>query len=539
MQATHDTYADPSSSTSNFKKGIQHEDMKGAQFVVQSNLKIMSRSIAALSKISEDVLIEVSDSGLYFKIVNRSKYCVFRFAPEFFNSCDLTMINNRAVNICRLSMKSAQRIFKGVALGEKSFVGCEFRINPRGEKLMVKLQMNYDIEKTIHAKLREMGSVLHKPTYDRNLCRNTTVVFASTLIPILAQMKSDIEVTMNVNEEGLTIRNFHSSDGVTMFNMSDQKSCGKKVKTETTITVDKLSRHKAKLAVEFSFSLKEFMAIVTFADQFGSEVCLYYDLPGKPLIVSIEAHANFDIELALATMGNEEEVDLDGGIVTETLIQNEAAKTTPSSESSSKSSRRSVLPPELEISSSGNRSRRGPIPHSQEDEHPNTQSQQSKNKFIASCVQEKTTLPLADHSWRDNEIVIDEPQREPMDETQQMDPMNAQDYVHYEPMDYEQPPVVTLEDDVPMQQVEEDVIHEEPNFTSPVQPMEQNDPLDETVLEEQQDEILVEENHQNNDVFKVPEPKRMRVDENRNKKVLEINNLSKKAHDNPSNSKEI
>ena len=71
-------------------------------------------------------------------------------------------------------------------------------------------------------------------------------------------MKSDIEVTMNVTKDGLTIRNFHSMDGISMFNMSDQKG-GKKVKTETTITADKLTRHKIQIPVEFSFSFKEFM----------------------------------------------------------------------------------------------------------------------------------------------------------------------------------------------------------------------------------------------------------------------------------------
>lgn len=519
MQATHETYADPSSSTSNFKKGLQHEDMKGAQFVVQSNLKIMSRSIAALSKISEDVLIEVSDTGLYFKIVNRSKFCVFRFAPEFFNSCDVSMINNRTVNICRLSMKSAQRIFKGVSFGEKNFVGCEFRIDPRAEKLMIKLQMNYDIEKTIHAKLREMGTVLHKPTYDRSLCRNTTIVPAITLIPILAQMKADIEVTMIVNQDGLTIRNYHSSDGITMFNMSEQKGC-KKVKTETTITINKLTRHKVQMAVEFSFSLKEFLSIVTFADQQGSEVSLYYDLPGKPLILSIEDHPNFDVELALATMGNDDEIDLDGGIIKETLLRDEMARAMQSPETSTKrkSSKNSVPTPELEISSSGSRSKRGPIPQSQE-EHPNTQSERSKNRFMASRVQENTTMPLADQSWRDHEIVIDEPRREPVAETQQMDPMNVQEFIHDELMDYDPPQQMIMEDDAPMQQAMQDIVTGRINSKSSAQ---QEEFLDETVVEYQNDIIMVEDNLQQEDVFQDPLPKRMRTDQNGNKKIRRI-----------------
>lgn len=243
MQAIHENYTDnPSSSITRER---QHEDMKGAQFVVQSNLKsdffwvlaglfiYFSFSYVKIHRSAEQNLWRRVNWGfrrrgeskvkfrlknyffvffqLFFKTVNRSKFCVFRFAPEFFNACDVSMINKKAVNICRLSMKvgrnlrnfgknliffqSAQRIFKGVAFGEKNFVGCEFRIDPKAERMMVKLQMNYgkkiscrifeklaefsDIERTIHAKLREMGSMLHKPTYNRSGCRNITVVFAS------------------------------------------------------------------------------------------------------------------------------------------------------------------------------------------------------------------------------------------------------------------------------------------------------------------------------------------------------------------------
>lgn len=521
MQATLDTLADPSSSTSNLKKRIQHEDMKGAQFVVQSNLKIMSRSIAALSKISEDVLLEVSDTGLYFKIVNRSKFCVFRFAPEFFNSCDVSMINNQNINICRLSMKSAQRIFKGVAFGEKNFVGCEFRIDPKGEKMMVKLQMNYDIDRTIHAKLREMGSILHKPTYDRSLCRNNTVVFASTILPILAQMKTDLEVTMNVTEEGLTIRNYHSMDGVSMFNMDEQRGA-KKVKTETTITVDKLSRHKVKIPVEFSFSLKEFQAIVTFADQLGSEVCLYYDLPGRPLILSIEAHPNFDIELALATMGNDDEVDLDGGIVKETLIHhNNTSKSGQSSETNSgRTSKRTSVNTTNEIDnpSTSSRSKKGPVVANSEEHQSQSHSQQSKNKFIVASLHEKTTQPLADHSWRDQEIVNVE-QRESTPDTEPMEEVNVEAMADVMEID-EPPPQRRTPEDYSMQQAMADFNITSRRDSKPYpqanipEDYENPMPVKERIVTQDTEEF---EDH--NEIFKVPETKKMKFDDGRNRSI--------------------
>ncbi|UMM22636.1 hypothetical protein L5515_003759 [Caenorhabditis briggsae] len=524
MQATHDTYADPSSSTSTLKKGVQHEDMKGAQFVVQSNLKIMSRCISALSKISEDVLIEVSDTGLYFKIVNRSKFCVFRFAPEFFNSCDVSMINNKKINICRLSMKSAQRIFKGVAVGEKTFVGCEFRIDPRGEKMMVKLQMNYDIDRTIHAKLREMGSILHKPTYDRAICRNTTVVFASTLLPILAQMKTDLEVTMKVNEEGLTIRNYHSMDGVSMFNMADQRGGGKKVKTETTITIDKLTRHKVRIPAEFSFSLREFMSIVTFADQLGSEVCLYYDLPGRPLILSIEAHPNFDIELALATMGNDDEIDLDGGIVKETMIHHETTINGQSSETiSAKKSKKASNLDDFNITSSS--SKRGPVPNSEvHQSQSQSHSQPSKNKFIAATVHEKTTQPVTDHSWRDHEIIDGEHQRVATPETQPEVEMIAPMETDPDIMEVDEPihRRTPAEKEFSMHQAMQDInISARINSPQYLEPEEFPNPIPQEENEREPIVADIPEEDQNR-IFKVPEVKRMRVDDGRSVSIRRI-----------------
>lgn len=530
MQATHDTLADPSSSTSNLKKGIQHEDMKGAQFVVQSNLKIMSRSIAALSKISEDVLIEVSDTGLYFKIVNRSKFCVFRFAPEFFNSCDVSMINNQNINICRLSMKSAQRIFKGVAFGEKNFVGCEFRIDPKGEKMMVKLQMNYDIDRIIHAKLREMGSILHKPTYDRATCRNTTVVFASTLLPILAQMKTDLEVTMKVSEEGLTIRNYHSTDGgVSMLNMGEQRG-GKKVKTETTITVDKVSRHKVQIPVEFSFSLKEFVSIVTFADQLGSEVCLYYDLPGRPLILSIEAHPNFDIELALATIGNDDEVDLDGGIVKETLIHHNATKSGQSSETNSgrTSKRTSVTHDKIDITSAHSIAKNVPVANSEERQS-QSHSQQSKNKFIATNLHERTTQPIADHSWRDNEIVNIE-QREPTPDTEPIDEMIVPPgEMMADVMEVDEQPQrrTPIGEDFSMQQAMEgfNITSRRNSKTNPraVETENYENPM--AYREAGKERTIPQDTEKfedQNKIFKVPESKRRKVEDGRNRSIRRI-----------------
>ncbi|CEM99533.1 Cell cycle checkpoint control protein [Caenorhabditis elegans] len=465
--------------------------MKGAQFVVQSNLKIMSRSIAALSKISEDVLIEVSEGGLFFKTVNRSKFCVFRFAPEFFNACDVSMINKKAVNICRLSMKSAQRIFKGVAFGEKNFVGCEFRIDPKAERMMVKLQMNYDIERTIHAKLREMGSMLHKPTYNRSGCRNITVVFASTLLPIFVQMKGDIEVTMKVTDDGLTIRNFHSLDGVTMFNMGVEKGA-KKVKTETTITCEKLTRHKIQIPVEFSFSIKEFLSIVTFADQLGSEVCMYYDLPGKPLIVSIEAHPNFDIELALATMGSDDEIDLDGGILKETMAQHEEEEDKSTAHSSS-SRRKSKA---IDTSSSGTQKSKKCSESLSQEETTRSQSLPSRNRFVPE-------IPVAEQSWRDREVTVYE-QREPSPDLQIVE----------EVMEIDNQPIVTrtIKEEHSVEQAMQDVSIE----TIPVETPEENIiPVEVEMLEEPEQE--------DQEIFKIPQPKRRKTaEDDRNRKIRRI-----------------
>ncbi|CAI5444545.1 unnamed protein product [Caenorhabditis angaria] len=308
-------------------------DIKGAQFVIQSNLKILSKAVQTLAKLAEDVYLEVSDAGLLFKSINRSKsmYSVFRFAPDFFNDCDMSLINEKNTNVCRITTKSALFIFKGATtFGDKNFHSCEFRIDPLAKTMGVKLQLNYDISRIIEVNLLETSGTLLRPLHDKTKFRNKTVVFASVVLPLLSQMKNEHEITMKIDEKGILMSNYNNysnlgdrSNTTNIPSRFSKEMPSKKVRTEALISVDKLTKHEIEFDVEISFSLRDFLAILNLAEQLSAEVCLYYDLAGRPLILTVEAHSSFDIELLLATTTNDEDFEVDGGLFQEIDLENE------------------------------------------------------------------------------------------------------------------------------------------------------------------------------------------------------------------------
>ncbi|CAB3402069.1 unnamed protein product [Caenorhabditis bovis] len=407
MQAALNVTDNPSSSSENHQRN--RVDFKGAQFVLQSNLKILAKAISALGKMAEDVYLEVTDGGLMLKVLNRSKsaYCVFRFAPEFFNDCDLSLINPSAVNVCRMSMKAAQSMFKGIHLNDKNFLACEFRVDPKSDTMGVQLGLSYDITRTINIKLLEFSGDLVRPKYDRNQYRNCTVLFASILTPILNQLRNEGEVTLFCEKEYLQLKNFQTSgsENLTRMNITEMRN-PKRIRTETKISVEKLSRHNITFSTEISFSLKEFSAVVIFAEYLASEVCLYYDTPGKPLIIAVESSTSFDVELQLATSCPDDDFDVDGGIFGENSTKTPSPVKTPRRGSMPSQSRNI----DVEIDEiSTNRTKRKIVEHtSHEGDAETTHNRTWREKEIRLPNQEETTMPALDLAENDEPMEVAE-----------------------------------------------------------------------------------------------------------------------------------
>ncbi|CAD6195944.1 unnamed protein product [Caenorhabditis auriculariae] len=320
---------------------VNGNDIKGAEFVIHSNLRVFWRSICALSKIAEDLYLETSDEGLSIKSFNRSQtaHAVFRFSPDFFSESDTSLVRNET-QVCRISMKSALMMLKGVNYTDKNFTACKMNIDPNSDFLLVSILMSYDISRVLNIKLLECPSRTPQPPVSKDNMRNVTVVAAEIIAPILQQIRSDSEeLTIVANKDLFQFKNYQSNDA-TMghYTLTDTRSSKRFVKTEASINVEKFLRHDVSLSTELCLGLREFSAIVMFADQHMSVLSLYYDHPGKPIIVSIESHTNFTADFILGTTNDDEDEEYVNEVVQNNVEQ--SSRTEESTTRAKKTSRK-------------------------------------------------------------------------------------------------------------------------------------------------------------------------------------------------------
>ncbi|VDO62613.1 unnamed protein product [Heligmosomoides polygyrus] len=204
----------------------------------------------------------------------RSAYGVFLLADDFFSDFDTKCLASEASKDCRLSMRTALSIFKSAYFVEKNLVSCTLTVDYLGRELHIDFQQTCDVTRSFDVAVMEK----HKPfTSDvkKSDLRNAVTVNASEIAAFLNEMHSGYEeLMMSAQADKFVFKNF------------------------------------LQLAVgDLNASL--FQAILTFARQHACDVNLYFDKPGRPLIVAVESDAGYSAEFVIATMDGDEESDED------------------------------------------------------------------------------------------------------------------------------------------------------------------------------------------------------------------------------------
>ncbi|VDK20492.1 unnamed protein product [Anisakis simplex] len=81
------------------------------------------------------------------------------------------------------------------------------------------------------------------------------------------------------------------------------------MKTEMKISTTEFERYNIPKATEVTVNLKEFRALVNFAETYQAPISVYFDQPGSPMVLALESDVNFTAELVIAT------VDFDSSII--------------------------------------------------------------------------------------------------------------------------------------------------------------------------------------------------------------------------------
>ncbi|VDM47930.1 unnamed protein product [Toxocara canis] len=306
----------------------------GACFTMHGNFRVFARAIMALNRVGEELYLEPNEEGLALRALNSSKsaYATFLFSSTFFVSCDLTRIKNDDYNLCRISMKCALSAFRSAKSMDKAVLSCRMFINPRADSMLVQLTHTYGkyVLKSHEIPFLDCSTAFRNIINKADLT-DCIVAPSFTLSNLFAQIHHDAdEVMLCANGDSFLLRNFTSRE----------LEPDKMMKTEAKVALTEFNRYSVPRATEVSVNLKEFKALVNFAETYQAPVSIYFEQPGSPMVIALESDVNFTAELVVAT------IDLDNSIIEPNYAAPlEVESQVPSSGSARPKRARSTSPP--------------------------------------------------------------------------------------------------------------------------------------------------------------------------------------------------
>uniref|UniRef100_A0A914XLS1 Cell cycle checkpoint control protein n=1 Tax=Plectus sambesii TaxID=2011161 RepID=A0A914XLS1_9BILA len=287
-----------------FSPAIEGPSSKAIRCVLQGNLKVFARAIMALAKVGDELLLEPTMHGLTLRAVNLSKsaYGCYLFSPSFFveyeGGCGADMNASTAdadeSALCKISMKCAMSVFKAPQFMEKAVRSCLLNIDPSSDTMSVEMSLKYGVVKSYNIPFMTCGPGL-RPMFDKSLAQNCIIDDSKCVLSALNNFgASTEEVTIGGAASELLIRN----------HLESEPDRSRVVKTEITLSKQDFERFAVSVFDDVTLCLKEFKAILVFADSLSMPVSFYFDSPGKPFMCSLESDMTFTGDFVIATLAD-------------------------------------------------------------------------------------------------------------------------------------------------------------------------------------------------------------------------------------------
>uniref|UniRef100_A0A8C3WFU3 Cell cycle checkpoint control protein n=1 Tax=Catagonus wagneri TaxID=51154 RepID=A0A8C3WFU3_9CETA len=266
-----------------------------------SQVKVFGKAVQALSRISDELWLDPSEKGLALRSVNscRSAYGCVLFSSVFFQhyqwSTSVKMNDSDEISNlnCKLGMKSILPIFRCLNSLERNVEKC--KIFTRSDKCKVVIQFfcRHGIKRIHNVCFQESQPL--QVIFEKKMCTNMLVIQPRVLAEaIVLFTSSQEEVTLAVTPLNVCIK---SSNEESMDLTSS-------VYSEMFVGPEEFDFFQVGVDTEITFCFKELKGILTFSEATRAPISIHFDLPGKPMALSIDdmlLEANF----ILATLADE------------------------------------------------------------------------------------------------------------------------------------------------------------------------------------------------------------------------------------------
>ncbi|XP_076674271.1 cell cycle checkpoint control protein Rad9 isoform X1 [Andrena cerasifolii] len=277
-----------------------------------ANVKILAKAIHALARIGDEMYIEPQKSTLLFRTVNMnsSAYADFTFFENYFSYYVYGNLQENDALKCKISMRSAMAVFKATNLIDKQVETCHIRLEPNASEILFILKYKNSITKT-HL-LPILDCEMLQIAYNKDLASNQFSSQPRVLGDALQNFHQHlIEITLEVSSQKLLLRNY----------VDDTSGLSNTTRTQVALGRGEFDRYDISSDISITFCMKEFKAILTFAETVGIPASIYFEEAGKPVIFALKNPA-FEANLVLSTLNS------DADSQTETTLIGTNEKTT-------------------------------------------------------------------------------------------------------------------------------------------------------------------------------------------------------------------
>ncbi|PIA17621.1 hypothetical protein COEREDRAFT_7214 [Coemansia reversa NRRL 1564] len=274
-----------------------------------ASLKAFYRALQCLGRIGSEISFEAQSQHLELIGINasRSAYASFTFAREFFDSYSVAEATVR----CRVAGRALVGMFRGrgASAAERSVLRIEQATAPvragaaDGEcRLVVQLEYREGVCRT-HRLFYEACETLH-PVYVKDACKGRWRVAARVAAGWVGHFaRGQAELTLWMGRDEVRVRSWAEGQYASTARTQGDATPTRTLQTELAVAAAEFDTYSIgdAAAVELTFALREFRAVLQYAEAMALPISAHFDRGGAPLLLSVGAD-DIAAEFVLATM---------------------------------------------------------------------------------------------------------------------------------------------------------------------------------------------------------------------------------------------
>uniref|UniRef100_W8BYD2 Cell cycle checkpoint control protein n=1 Tax=Ceratitis capitata TaxID=7213 RepID=W8BYD2_CERCA len=254
------------------------------------NTKVFAKAVQSLSKFGGDLFVEADVDGMQLRTLNPTKSAVgtYRFNKSFF---DYYETNQNEETYCKIDMRACLTVFRNTKQVER----CDMTFIQDQEKFQIQLKCQHETLKNTCISVDDEENITAEMTPENNC--NTICGSHKIFTEISNNFNpAEEEITLEAQDKKINVKNYVEGSRVNE----------KFMRSQLQLNADEFDKYNIEKQTSITFCLKEFRALLMFAEALNESVCLQFDMAGSPVFVGISHRDEIHCLLIMSTLSSDE-----------------------------------------------------------------------------------------------------------------------------------------------------------------------------------------------------------------------------------------